>query len=120
MAQSSILGGTPTATRPRGSGTESLGPSDSSDSGSDVQGERALATDAEDGGAGALPADMDSDTDAAGTGERGAATGRDSPDGADILPDRVTRGSPDALDDAERIDVEDLADEDIDDDETAT
>lgn len=65
----------------KGHGTEALGPSDSSDSGSDLQGE---------GGGGAHrpggitptgrslgDADLDSDTDAQGTGER-ATAGRDS------------------------------------------
>jgi hypothetical protein len=66
----------------RGHGTSALGPSDSSDSGSDVQ-----------GAAGELgDAGLDSDSDRNGTGERGAA----SPDaevkeGADIAPDHVER-----------------------------
>jgi hypothetical protein len=107
MAQSSILGGNTAPARPRGTGTDLLGPSDSSDSGSDVQGERALATDADDGGSGAIPAELDSDTDARGTGERAAASGTEPRDGGDILPDRVVRTS-DALDDAERVDVDDL------------
>lgn len=116
MAQSSILGGDAAPARPRGTGTDLLGPSDSSDTGSDVQGERSLSTDADDGGTGALPADLDSDTDSSGTGERGAATGREVRDGSDILPDRVVRGA-DALDDAESIDIEDIAvDDDLPDD----
>jgi hypothetical protein len=108
MATSSILGGNAAPTRPRGTGTDLLGPSDSSDSGSDVQGDRALATDADDGGTGAMPAELDSDTDARGTGERGAAIGVEPRDGGDILPDRVVRTS-DALDDAVSIDVEEIA-----------
>ena len=64
----------------RGHGTGALGPSDSSDSGSDVQG---AAEELGDAG-------LDSDSDRNGTGERGAA----SPDaevkeGADIGPDHV-------------------------------
>lgn len=101
MAHSSILGGSAAPARPRGTSSDLLGPSDSSDTGSDVQGERAFATDT-DGGAGALPADLDSDTDAAGTGERGAAIGVEARDGNDILPDRVVRAD-DALDDAEGL-----------------
>lgn len=108
MAQSSILGGSAAPARPPGTGTDLLGPSDSSDSGSDVQGERTLATEAAEGGTGALPADLDSDTDAAGTGERGSAAGREARDGGDIMPDRIVR-SADALDDAESVDVDDLA-----------
>lgn len=110
MAQSSILGGSAAPRQPRGTTTDLLGPSDSSDTGSDIQGERPLATDADDGGMGAIPADLDSDTDAAGTGERAASDGSDVPDAPDISPDRVVRASDelDPLDDAERLDVDDL------------
>jgi hypothetical protein len=52
----------------RGHGTRSLGPSDNSDSGSDVAGDPDLA--------------LDSDTDAEGTGERG-----------DVVRDRVEAGA---------------------------
>ena len=107
MATSSILGGTAAPQRPRGTGADLLGPSDSSDSGSDVQGERTLATDADDGGIGAVPAELDSDTDARGTGERAAAAGIEPRDGDDILPDRVIR-TADALDDADRLEVDEL------------
>jgi hypothetical protein len=81
----------------RGHGTGALGPSDSSDSGSDLQGAPGLAqaginSDLEDGTAGPDigDADLDSDSDSAGTGER-AAAGRDvvTPDGADIDVDHV-------------------------------
>lgn len=92
----------------RGHGTGALGPSDSSDSGSDLRGAPGLArqarpglttgtnADPEEGAAGytAGPdvgdADLDSDTDAGGTGER-AAAGRDTvvPDGADIDVDHI-------------------------------
>ena len=64
----------------KGHGIESLGPSDSSDSGSDVQGVPADAGDA----------NLDSDTDRSGTGE--VATGeRDTAvrEGADIGTDHV-------------------------------
>ena len=93
----------------RGHGTEALGPSDSSDSGSDLKGAPGLArqvdgfgldkgpmNDVEDSFAGntAGPdvgdANLDSDSDRAGTGER-AAVGRDavSRDGADIDADHI-------------------------------
>ena len=102
MSHSSILGGEKAPTQARGRDTDALGPSDSSDSGSDVQGEHShLASDPQD--AGALPAELDSDTDAAGTGERGAAFGADVEEGADIRPDRI-----DGLDDVS----EDLLDVD--------
>lgn len=91
MSQSSILGGTSAASRPEGKDVDSLGPGDTSDSGSDVQGERTMATDPDNPGEwGALPVDGTSDSDASGTGERGSATGRPGRDGADILPDSLT------------------------------
>ena len=66
----------------RGHGTRALGPSDSSDSGSDLVGSTA-ARDIGD-------ADLDSDSDRTGTGERASAS-RDpaQPDGADIDTDRI-------------------------------
>ena len=70
----------------QGHGTSALGPSDSSDSGSDLQG--ALDT----VGTEILDEDLDSDTDRNGTGER-AAAGPDAPvrDGADISTDHIER-----------------------------
>lgn len=64
----------------RGHGTRALGPSDSSDSGADIQG---AASEIGDAG-------LDSDTDRYGTGERSGATpDTERRDGADISPDRV-------------------------------
>jgi hypothetical protein len=74
MAHSSILGADIAASQPSGRSSDVLGPSDSSDSGSDASG-----TD-----------ELHEDSDAAGTGERGAVAGRDAREGGDILPDRVT------------------------------
>jgi hypothetical protein len=91
-----------------GHGTAALGPSDSSDSGSDLIGASGLAgeagldlgggttSDLEAGHAGGTAgpdvgdADLDSDTDSGGTGER-AAAGRDrvTRDGADIDVDHI-------------------------------
>ncbi|MCE3602976.1 hypothetical protein LXA47_05075 [Massilia sp. P8910] len=90
-----------------GHGTGALGPSDSSDSGSDLVGASGLArddvldlgsgttSDLETGAAGGAgpdigDPDLDSDTDASGTGER-AAAGRDTTvrDGADIDVDHI-------------------------------
>ena len=96
----------------RGHGTSALGPSDSSDSGSDVVGGPGLArdlglvletgstSDPDSGLADATAgpdigdADLDSDTDSHGTGER-AAAGRDATvrDGQDIGVDRIVDGS---------------------------
>lgn len=89
----------------RGHGTRALGPSDSSDSGSDLIGpglsrddplefDHGTTSDPDFGPLSAGPdfgdADLDSDSDAAGTGER-ASAGRDTRyrDGADIAPDHI-------------------------------
>ena len=92
----------------KGHGTQALGPSDSSDSGSDLFGAPGLAQQIDLGlatgttsdpeastadytaGPDVGDANLDSDTDSEGTGERAAAS-RDavSPDGADIDTDQV-------------------------------
>jgi hypothetical protein len=100
MANSSILGGERAAVKPNGRGTDMLGPSDSSDTGSDAVGE--------------LGADqLNSDTDRFGTGERASADILDSGSGLDILPDHVDRASLGGADGD--VDVDDLAVEDDDD-----
>lgn len=66
----------------RGHGTRALGPSDSSDNGSDVLG----------GGAPQRlgDAELDGDSDRSGTGERAGATpDEEFPEGRDIAPDRI-------------------------------
>ncbi|WP_298932860.1 hypothetical protein [uncultured Ramlibacter sp.] len=78
MALSSILGGERAAIHPSGKTTGALGPSDSSDSGSDAMGELG------DG-------QLDSDSDRHGTGERASVDARDDGRSADILPDHVAR-----------------------------
>jgi hypothetical protein len=75
----------------RGHGTRDLGPSDSSDTGSDLIG----------AGADVGDADLDSDTDRAGTGERASAGRDDAPDGADIAPDHIERVDEDEEEDAQ-------------------
>ena len=89
MATSSILGGDRAAARPSGRDTDLLGPSDSSDTGSDVQNERGF--DALDPGEiGGDRADLQADSDAGGTGERAAAIhDTDIVEGADVAPDRI-------------------------------
>jgi hypothetical protein len=103
----------------RGHGTRALGPSDSSDSASDILGAPGLAgqvdgfgidrlpgSDLEEGFAGntAGPdlgdANLDSDTDRSGTGET-AAAGRDilNADGADIDTDHIEVVPPEAIED---------------------
>lgn len=64
----------------RGHGTSALGPSDSSDTGSDVQGAARQLGDA----------GLDSDTDRSGTGERfGATPDTEVEAGGDISPDHI-------------------------------
>jgi hypothetical protein len=99
----------------RGHGTEALGPSGSSDTGSDVQGAHGLAHDADrfgldrgtnedpdesraadTGGPDIGDGNLDSDSDATGTGER-AAAGRDTPaaDAWDIDADHIEKDGED-------------------------
>jgi hypothetical protein len=92
MAFSSILGADVAPAQPSGRSAELLGPSDSSDTGSD-----ALGTD-----------ELHEDSDAAGTGERGSVTPDEAREGADILPDGVRRltegeGFPQADPDAQEF-----------------
>ena len=115
MSHSSILGGDRAPQQAPGRDVDTLGPSDTSDSGSDVQGETRLKTEPEEGeeSGGATPVVEDSDTDAEGTGERAEAVPEG--DGADIAPDRIAR-SKDALDSADSItgnddSIESLADD---------
>lgn len=94
---SSIRGGITAPPRAAGKNIDALGPSDSSDSGSDVRGASPMPTLPDNPAEwGALPVDPDSDSDASGTGERGSATGKQVPDGADILPDQA--GAADMVD----------------------
>jgi len=115
MATSSILGGDRAPLNPSGRDTDALGPSDSSDSGSDVQGERGFdALDA--GQIGGERADLRSDSDASGTGERGSAVNdTEIVEGADIAPDRigvVDASSDDPMRDSDIADIDALAADD--------
>ena len=118
MSQSSIVGGGRAPQKTSGRGTDLLGPSDTSDSGSDIQSASRLKTDAEEGElGGATPVERDSDSDSMGTGERRSAVPGSGRDSADIRPDRIAR-SKDALDSAVPIgddddSIEALADDDI-------
>jgi len=128
MATSSILGGDYPPMEPKGTDVDSLGPSDTSDSGSDVRTSRERTAIPEDAAEGAIPIAHDSSTDAEGTGERASADAPPPAADADILPDRIgivpdsaadvaasadnaDAGTPDQLADAD-------ADADIEDDET--
>lgn len=92
MAYSSILGADVAPTQPSGREAELLGPSDRSDTGSDTLG----------------TLEPHADSDAAGTGERGAVAGPDGREGGDILPDRIVNlaegeGFPEADPDAQEF-----------------
>jgi hypothetical protein len=123
MARSSILGTDRAAAQPKGRDLESLGPSDRSDSGSDMVGideggsadpampvDKALSRDdiarpltpedALDGGA----------SDSTGTGERRSAAGdAGAHDGADIMPDRVFDPEAEGADELDENEDPDLA-----------
>ena len=96
----------------RGHGTRALGPSDSSDSGSDLAGA--------DAGADIGDANLDSDSDRTGTGETAAAA-RDSmqADGADIDVDHI-EAPPEELKDLEDVGLADSDDLSSEDDEENT
>ena len=105
MATSSLLGGDRAPLRPKGTSTDLLGPSDSSDTGSDLTG-AVGAVDTEElgfdsgsnddirrapgAGADVGDANLDADSDSAGTGER-AEAGRDTlrREAPDIAPDSI-------------------------------
>lgn len=89
MTESSITGGTPAPAQPAGRDIDALGPSDSTDSGSDVQTDRNRAALPDEASEGAIPVQHGSDTDASGTGERASADPTEVASDADILPDRL-------------------------------
>jgi hypothetical protein len=121
MPNSSILGGTRADINSAGRDVDALGPSDSSDSGSDIQGERSMPTDPDNPGElGALTVDGDNDSDASGTGERASATGDEGQGNSDILPNRVENDGtmqPDSTLDVPLQDLGDIAADDSGEDE---
>ena len=129
MAKNSILGATFAPTHASGRDADLLGPSDSSDSGADIQGQLHLETEddfesraAAISGAGNTAPQADSDT--AGTGERGPAVPEAWREAGDIAPDKVVLSAQEALEtsaelvslqDPEAVDLDNLAvDEDDD------
>ncbi|GAB1434926.1 hypothetical protein ABIC99_000068 [Sphaerotilus sulfidivorans] len=92
MSESPLYNGVPGDAFEDDLAADLLGPSDSSDSGSDLQGAQPLLPDAADG---ELLADRlwpeveAAGSDAVGTGERATADGNDPVSGQDILPDRI-------------------------------
>jgi hypothetical protein len=126
MTKSSILGGEHAPAHLRGTDVDALGPSDTSDSGSDVQADRNRAALPDEGDKGAFPIPHGSSSDAGGTGERASARADAPAADADILPGRIGTVPRDAwdaavsLDDPQAAMVEELAaseDEEGDDDE---
>ena len=114
MATSSILGGQRAPVQPGGTDVDALGPSDSSDSGSDVQTDRNRAVLPDESAEGALPIAHGSTTDAAGTGERASADPAAPRDDADVLPDRVGAlppGTSGEIDDPGAASADELASE---------
>ncbi|MDQ0589005.1 hypothetical protein [Variovorax paradoxus] len=114
MATSSILGGDRPPEEPKGKDVDRLGPSDTSDSGSDVRTSRERTAIPDDAAEGAIPIAHESSTDAEGTGERASADAPPSAPDADILPDRTEdAGAPDELagtEDEENDEAEDAGD----------
>lgn len=98
MATSSITGGEHTPRLPSGHDMASLGPSDLSDSGSDVA-------------MGAFDAEtLAGDSDSLGTGERSSAEANSPLSGADILPDHLEGEVAADLDELEdELDIDELA-----------
>ncbi|GAA4353486.1 hypothetical protein GCM10023165_43760 [Variovorax defluvii] len=102
MATSSILGGEQAPAEHDGANIDALGPSDSSDSGSDVQTDRNRSVLPDEAAEGAWPVEHRSSTDAAGTGERASADPAPPQEDGDILPDRVGILPPGSGDDTVR------------------
>jgi hypothetical protein len=104
MARSSILGADRAPAQAPGRDSGALGPSDSSDSGSDIQGKLDLSGGRDEFGT--VQPGPGSDSDAEGTGEREAG---------DIAPDHVRRISEEALSgDTEASEEEPESTEDVD------
>lgn len=122
MARSSILGSSQAPTHAPGRDAGLLGPSDSSDSGADIQGQLHLETDEDfDSHAAAISGagntDRLADSDMAGTGERGPAAPEQWAEGGDIGLDRIVLPAREALDstpelvsldDPEAVDLDNL------------
>ena len=108
MAKSSLLGGERAPSVPSGTDMDSLGPSDTSDSGSDVQTD-APSVALDQGEEGAWPLSHAGTGDAGGTGERASADSTPQADDGDILPDRIGILPADAMDAAVSIDDPALA-----------
>lgn len=107
MANSSILGGTRAPAEPAGKDIDSLGPSDTSDSGSDVRTDPPRNVSTDESSEGALSTEHGSTGDAAGTGERASSDAREPALDSDLLPDRIGQIPPGSTE--ANLDPDDLA-----------
>jgi hypothetical protein len=131
MGRSSLLGIERVQPTAPGRDSDALGPSDSSDSGSDVLGievpddggpeaavDKALAEDIARPETSAETVAPGVDSDSHGTGERRSAAGdRGTRDGADILPDRIIGNEDDIEESLDALAAEAAADDDDEEDD---
>ena len=111
MSTVPLLGGSRAPAQAPGKDIDALGPSDTSDSGSDVQTDL-RRTSLDEGSEGALPIAHDSTSDSAGTGESASADPAPPELDADLLPDRTARVPGEPGDDLDATTAESLADDD--------
>lgn len=113
MSTDPLLGGSRAPEHVSGKDIDALGPSDTSDSGSDVQTDL-RRTSLDEGSEGALPIAHDSTSDSAGTGESASADPAPPDVDADVLPDRTGRVPGEDSDDIDVATADSLADDDED------
>lgn len=111
MSTDPLLGGSRAPAHASGKDIDALGPSDTSDSGSDVQTDL-RRTSLDEGAEGALPIAHDSTSDSTGTGESASADPAPPELDADLLPDRTARVPGEPGDDLDATTAESLADDD--------
>jgi hypothetical protein len=114
MSTNPLLGGSRAPEHVSGKDIDALGPSDTSDSGSDVQTDL-RRTSLDEGSEGALPIVHDSTSDSAGTGESASADPAPPELDADLLPDRTGRVPGEESDDVDVATADSLADDEDDD-----
>lgn len=114
MSTDPLLGGSRAPAQAPGKDIDALGPSDTSDSGSDVQTDLRRTSLPDEGSEGALPIAHDSTSDSAGTGESASADPAPPEIDADLLPDRTGRLPGEDSDDDDVAPAEGLADDDED------
>lgn len=113
MSIDPLLGGSRAPAHAPGKDIDALGPSDTSDSGSDVQIDL-RRTSLDEGSEGALPIAHDSTSDSAGTGESASADPAPPEIDADLLPDRTGQLPGEDTDDLDVATADSLADDEDD------